>query len=222
MGRRAGRCEQRTFRLQPCTNTLDRVTDTTAEAPANSQPDRYRLEQGRPPPTLRGRVDPRSGRGDVHRHGVDRRGRRRAGRTHHPQRHRLDDRELCGRRSAGDVDAGAGDGTADRRAGAIRGRRPDNHRHRVRRHPQRQAARLLPQQVRRRRRRRARHRHHADAVNRLPAIVPLLGRTGLQGRVRHHAGHRPGLDGGVEQSARSPAPSAPTARWRCASATRWR
>ena len=58
----------------------------------------------------------------------------------------------------------------------------------VHRHPQRQAARLLPQHVRRRRRQRARHRHDADAGDRLPAGVPVLGRARVQGGVRHHAG----------------------------------
>ena len=39
----------------------------------------------------------------------------------------------------------------------------------------------------RRRRHRAGHRHHADAGDRLPAGVPVLGRARLQGRVRDHA-----------------------------------
>ncbi len=52
----------------------------------------------------------------------------------------------------------------------------------VHRHPQRQAARVLPEHLHRRRRQRAADRHHPDRGNRRPSGLPLLGRAGPQGR----------------------------------------
>ena len=69
----------------------------------------------------------------------------------------------------------------------------------LRRDPQRQVARLLPQHIRRQRRRRAGDRNHADAGDRLPASVSVLGRTGVQGGVRDHARDRGGADGHLER-----------------------
>ncbi len=65
----------------------------------------------------------------------------------------------------------------------------------VRRDPQRQAPRLLPQHL---------HRpvgchpdagHHADGGDRRPPRLPLLGRAGPQGGLRHHPGGRRGVGG---------------------------
>ncbi len=62
------------------------------------------------------------------------------------------------------------------------------------RRAQRPPARLLPKHVQGRRGCIAYHRGHAVRVDRCPARLPVLGRAGVQGRVRRHAGRprRPG------------------------------
>ncbi len=202
-------------------NTIDRVTEQTSAAASTPQPDHYRLAKSVVPRRYDVELTPDlaaaafTGTVSI---AVD---------VDEPAPRitlnaiELDILSLHGRRCAGNLDVGARDRTNGHRPGTRRRPRGRDDRHRVRRHPQRQAARLLPQHVRRRRRQRARHRHDADAGDRLPAGVPVLGRAGVQGRVRDHVGHRPGTDGGVEQPRDRPRPPPRRQGRDPASATRW-
>ena len=58
------------------------------------------------------------------------------------------------------------------------------------RHPERPAARLLPQHLQGRRGRLPRHRGHPVRGHRRPPRLPLLGRARVQGGLRRHAGGR--------------------------------
>ena len=60
------------------------------------------------------------------------------------------------------------------------------------RNPERQAPRLLPEQLHRRRRQRAAHRHHPVGGHRRPSGLPLLGRARPQGRLRGDPGRHRG------------------------------
>ena len=177
--------------LRPAIGTLADVTLT--DSALSDRLDPYRLPRHTAPDALRPRARARSRGGDVRRPGRD----RRSPPARRPMR-------SCSTRSSSRSSAVAVDGEPapwqlerDHRAPVRDARRrrggrrapPDD---RVHRHPQRPSSRLVPQHVPRRRAAcRARDRHHPDAVHRLPAGVPVLGRTRLQGGVRHHARRRP-------------------------------
>ena len=70
--------------------------------------------------------------------------------------------------------------------------------HPVPRCPQRQARRLLRQQLHRRGRQHEGDRHHADGGDRRPASLSVLGRARPQGGVRHHPRRRRRTPRGLE------------------------
>ena len=128
---------------------------------------------------------------------------------HDARRGRGDRRRSCSTPSSSScrpASVAGADGTVARRRGhrarrgdraghaALRARRWPPGRwtlaHRVHRHPQRQAARLLPLDLHRHRRRRPGHRHHPVRGHRRPPGLPVLGRARLQGRLRRHPRRR--------------------------------
>ena len=190
-------------------------------------PDPHRLPRDRHPRRYDLTLDPGSRRGHVRRRGRHR-GRRARGHRHGgPQRHRARDPPGLGHgrataastppcRSTRTPSACTSLLTRALAAGHGRGVAA------VHRHPQRQAARLLPLHLHRRRRRRAGDRHHPVRGHRRPAGLPVLGRARLQGGLRRHPRGRPdGLAGRVQRRRGRPTRPADGPRRGRASPTRW-